>query len=161
MKTFNILVAIFASLLATSAMAQSSSDSNETAEFGTVFERDATAANGHLAYADIKGGTRLSTQLTGTVTSVCQAKGCWMEVALPNGETVMVKFKDYGFFVPTDSAGKEVLVNGMAFVEEMDVEEQRHYASDAGASKADIAKITTPKRTLRFEASGVQIQQRP
>ena len=51
----------------------------------------------------------------GTVTEVCKAKGCWMKVALENGEETMVKFKDYGFFVPKDMAGKEVVINGHRF----------------------------------------------
>jgi hypothetical protein len=33
----------------------------------------------------------------------------------------------------------------------------RHYAEDAGKSKAEIAAITEPKREVSFEASGVLI----
>lgn len=99
----------------------------------------------------------LNTQIQGTITAVCQAKGCWMKVNLADNEEVFVKFKDYGFFVPTDSAGKEVVMNGQAFIEEMSVEDQKHYAMDKGATKEEVAKITKPKKTLRFEADGVRI----
>ena len=71
----------------------------------------------------------------------------------------MVKFKDYGFFMPKDIAGKEVIINGKAYVEEVSVDEQRHYAEDAGKTKEEIAKITEPKRTFSFEADGVLIGQ--
>lgn len=99
----------------------------------------------------------VSTQIKGTISEVCQAKGCWMKVHLTDENEVFVRFKDYGFFVPTDSAGKEVVMNGQAFIEEMSVEDQRHYAMDKGATKEEVAKITEPKKTLRFEADGVRI----
>ena len=71
----------------------------------------------------------------------------------------MVRFKDYGLCMPKDIAGKEVIVNGLAFIEEMGVDDQRHYAEDAGKSPAEIAKITKPKRTLGFTADGVILQE--
>ena len=76
---------------------------------------------------------------------------------LPAGmdQTVMVRFKDYGFFMPLNSDGKEVIVEGKAFVRETSVDELKHYAEDAGKSKEEIAKITEPERTLSFEAIGV------
>ena len=76
---------------------------------------------------------------------------------LPAGmdETVMIRFKDYGFFIPLNSDGKEVIVEGKAFVRETSVDELKHYAEDLGKSKEEIAKITEPERTLSFEAIGV------
>jgi hypothetical protein len=73
---------------------------------------------------------------------------------------VMVKFKDYGFFMPKNIAGEEVIVEGVAFVEEVSVDEQRHYAEDAGKSPDEIAEITEPKRTLSFISSGVLIPEK-
>jgi hypothetical protein len=92
------------------------------------------------------------------VNSVCQAKGCWMRLALDNDEEVMVKFKDYGFFVPKDLAGQEVLINGFAYVDEMSVADQKHFAGDEGKSEEEIAAITTPKMTYSFIADGVMIE---
>lgn len=40
---------------------------------------------------------RFEGKITGKVVEVCQEKGCWMKVQKQNGETLMVKFKDYGF----------------------------------------------------------------
>jgi len=71
-----------------------------------------------------------------------------------------VKFKDYGFFVPKDIDGEEVIINGKAFVNEVSVEEQRHYAKDAGQSEEEIAAITKPKKTYSFEADGVLLKQK-
>jgi len=104
-------------------------------------------------------GDTLNTKMTAKVGEVCQMKGCWMTLNLADGNQVMVKFKDYGFFVPKDIAGKEVIVNGKAFVEEMSVDDQKHFAEDAGKSKEVIAAIDAPKKTFSFEADGVLIKQ--
>ncbi len=100
----------------------------------------------------------LNTKVTGTVESVCQAKGCWMKVKMDNGETMRVTFKDYGFFVPKDIAGKTVVVEGVAQKKTTPVSELRHYAEDAGKSKAEIAQITDPKNELAFVADGVIVK---
>jgi hypothetical protein len=109
-------------------------------------------------YKTLKPGDTIETKFTTTVKEVCQAKGCWMRLDLDPHEA-MVKFKDYGFFMPKDIAGKEVIVHGKAFVEAMSVADQKHYAADSGASAEDIAKITAPKITYSFEADGVLVNQ--
>lgn len=106
-------------------------------------------------YQNMKVGDTLQTKVIGKVNSVCQAKGCWMRLALDKDEEVMVKFKDYGFFMPKNIADKEVIINGKAYITEVSVDEQRHYAEDAGKTTEEIAAITEPKRTLSFEADGV------
>lgn len=107
------------------------------------------------AYAKMNIADTIQTKFRATVTDVCKAKGCWMKLKLQDGQEAMVRFKDYGFFVPKDIEGREVIVNGQAFVEEMSVEDQKHYAKDGGQSEVEIAKITTPKKTYGFEAAGV------
>lgn len=104
-------------------------------------------------------GDTINTKMATKVIEVCQNKGCWMKVNLENGEEAMVKFKDYGFFMPKDIAGKDVILNGKAYVTELPVDEQRHYAEDAGKSAEEIAAITEPKKTYSFEADGVLIKQ--
>lgn len=104
-------------------------------------------------------GDSIDAKMIAKVDEVCQAKGCWMKVNLDNGEQAMVKFKDYGFFMPKDIAGKEVVLNGKAFVNEVPVDEQRHYAEDAGKSAEEIAKITEPKKTFSFVADGVLLKE--
>ena len=98
-------------------------------------------------------------KVTGKVTSVCQNKGCWMTMDAGNGKTVMVTFKDYGFFVPKDLAsGTTVTMEGKAELRTVTVDEQRHLAGDAGKSQAEIDAITEPKQELRFVADGVVIK---
>lgn len=86
----------------------------------------------------------------------CQAKGCWMDVKLNDNSTMKVTFRDYGFFLPTESLkGRTVVFTGTAKQETISVDDQRHYAKDAGKSEDEIAAITTPKQELRFVADGV------
>ena len=82
-----------------------------------------------------------------------------MKLKLDDDNEVMVKFKDYGFFVPKDIAGQEVIINGVAFVNEMSVDEQKHYAEDSGETQQVIDAITSPKKTYSFEADGVLLKQ--
>jgi len=70
----------------------------------------------------------------------------------------MVRFKDYGFFVPLDATG-EVIINGKAYVSETSVEELKHYAEDAGKSSEEIALIVKAEKTFSFEANGVLLKQ--
>lgn len=93
------------------------------------------------------------------VTEVCQAKGCWMKVDLPNGESMRVTFKDYGFFMPKDLAGKKVKMSGVAKIEETDVETLKHFAEDGGKSEEEIAQITEPRMDYKFVASGVRLME--
>ena len=106
-------------------------------------------------YKSMQVGDSINSKMSAKVTSVCQAKGCWMTLNLENGNEVMVKFKDYGFFMPKNIAGKEVIINGKAYVNEVPVSELRHYAEDAGKSAEEIAQITESEKTYSFEADGV------
>jgi hypothetical protein len=98
----------------------------------------------------------MQVKVRGTVEEVCQAKGCWMNIVSDETDKEMfVKFKDYGFFMPKDISGKEVIMEGYAFREFTPVDELRHYAEDAGKSAEEISAITEPKEEFKFMASGV------
>ena len=92
------------------------------------------------------------------VVDVCQTKGCWMNIVDPmsgDSSAVFVQFQDYGFFMPKDIAGREVIVEGLAYTAETSVEDLRHFAEDAGKSKEEIEAITEPAKEKKFMASGV------
>lgn len=131
------------------------------ASFGNKIITDDAIAASSMAnhYKTMQVGDSIDTKMIAKVNGVCKAKGCWMTLNLEDGNEVMVKFKDYGFFVSKDIAGKEVIVNGKAFVNEVPVDVLRHYAEDAGKSKEEIAQITEPKKTYSFEADGVLVKQ--
>ncbi len=127
-------------------------------EFGDkITDADAmTKDEMYKTYKSLKPGDTAQVKFISKVNSVCQNKGCWMRMDMGE-EEALIKFKDYGFFMPMDIAGDEVIVSGKAFIDEMSVEDQRHFAEDAGKSKEEIAAITAPKRTLSFTADGVLI----
>jgi len=97
-------------------------------------------------------------KLVGKATGVCQAKGCWLTMATPDGREMRVRFKDYAFFVPKDLKDKTVVINGWAHREEVSVGDLQHYAKDAGKPAKEIAAITKPEEQLNFEADGVLVQ---
>jgi hypothetical protein len=105
-----------------------------------------------LATAD-----KFTGKVKGTIKEVCTKKGCWMKLETTEGEGIMVKFKDYKFFMPQDIVGKEVVLDGVAKVTTTSVEELKHFAEDAGKSKEEIEKITEPKKEIEFMAKGVLV----
>ncbi|RYU80496.1 DUF4920 domain-containing protein [Hymenobacter persicinus] len=98
-------------------------------------------------------------KLVGKASGVCQAKGCWLTMATPDGRQMRVRFKDYAFFVPKDLTGKTVVINGWAHREQVPVSDLQHYAKDAGKSAKEVAAITQPEEQLNFEADGVLVQE--
>lgn len=131
------------------------------ASFGKeIIADDAIRATSMAAhYSIMQVGDSINSKMFAKVTGVCKAKGCWMTLDMEDGTEAMVKFKDYGFFVPKDIEGRDVIVNGKAYVKEISIEEQKHYAMDAGKSEAEIASIVKPKRTFSFEADGVLLKE--
>ncbi|MEE1962973.1 DUF4920 domain-containing protein [Allomuricauda taeanensis] len=154
MKLFNTFAAVLLVVLCQISCKQETIKGDY---FGEEFKISNKVDKTSAPYEGLMTTDTLQTQIMGEVTEVCQAKGCWMKVKLDSEDEVFVRFKDYGFFVPKDAAGKKVVMNGAAFLEEMSVEDQKHYAEDEGASEDELAQITAPKRTLRFEADGVLI----
>mgnify|MGYP001180461309 FL=1 len=97
-------------------------------------------------------------QIKGEIISSCSKKGCWINIDIGDNE-LFVKFKNYGFFVPTANLeGKSTIVNGRLSVDTLSVTTLRHYAEDEGKSKKEILAITKPQITLSFLANGLIIE---
>ena len=86
----------------------------------------------------------------------CETKGCWMELAATDkGPGVRVTFKDYGFFVPLDSAGAKAKVEGTVKVAVLAPEKAKHYESEG----AQVAKAKDGSyREVQLVASGVELR---
>lgn len=118
------------------------------------------AINTDELLAALENNDSVNVKFSSEIEATCKMKGCWMDVALPNGESMKVTFKDYGFFVPKEGVeGKTTIVEGYAKTVETDVETLKHYAKDAGKSEEEIAAITEPKQEVVFVASGVIIEE--
>ena len=97
-------------------------------------------------------------KIKGLVLSSCPKKGCWMEVKVEL-DTILVRFKDYGFFVPKSGLEKkETIIEGYPKQDTISVKMLKHYAEDAGKTKEEIDKITSPKYKISFIADGVIIR---
>ncbi len=96
--------------------------------------------------------------VNGYVRRACSRRGCWMELAEGADEHspgCRVTFKDYGFFVPTDSAGATARVEAKVVVASISPSSVNHLESE-GASFAN----KTPDgaaRELRLIATGVEL----
>lgn len=101
-----------------------------------------------------------SVTIKGKIIETCSKKGCWMTVDMSDGDTMMVRFKDYGFFVPKEGQyAKDVIMKGVAKMDTLTVQQLRHYAEDAGKSQEEIDAITAPEISVNFTAEGVLISQ--
>ena len=145
---FNVLFFI---LLSISIHSQNNNTNNEF--YGEKFDYDTKKIDNSFDFTDSK------VRMKGEIISTCPMKGCWMNINVAN-DTILVRFKDYGFFVPkTGVEGSIAIVNGYLSIDTLSVAQLRHYAEDAGKNKNEIMKITDPKITLSFLADGVVIQQ--
>lgn len=93
--------------------------------------------------------------LTGTILDVCQKKGCWIVVS--DGTSQMrVTFRDYSFFLPTDSFNRTVVIRGVVTVETIDEETAKHYAEESKGE--DPEAIDGPQQVVTMVADGVLVQ---
>ncbi|MCE2741011.1 MAG: DUF4920 domain-containing protein [Sphingobacteriales bacterium] len=122
--------------------------------YGEKITEDSAVAVSELA-ALMGDKAEMPIKITGEITDVCQKKGCWMEIKNAAGAPLRVTFKDYGFFMPKDAAGKTAIMAGIAKVEVTSIADLKEYAKDAGDDKAAIDAIKEPKKELVFEANGV------
>jgi hypothetical protein len=76
-------------------------------------------------------------QLKTRIAKVCQKKGCFF-IAQQNEHVFRVSFKDYGFFIPTDSSGKTVLLNGELIQKEISEEQAAHFSADLQTTSGEI-----------------------
>jgi hypothetical protein len=79
--------------------------------------------------------------VTTRIAKVCQKKGCFF-VAQEGEAVARVTFKDYGFFIPTDSGGKTVTIAGTFVRAELSPEKAHHYRKDLGEAPAKPAAAT-------------------
>ena len=145
----NIYLSLFI-LISIIACNPSSSVSEE--QTGTDTEMAATVA-GSYGSTDWNDSTAISmaslmdslatidsiyTTVSGTIDAACQAKGCWMSMKEDDNE-ILVRFKDYEFFVPMNSAGHNATMKGWAYAETQSVADQIELAKDAEASEDEIS----------------------
>lgn len=90
------------------------------------------------------------------IRRACQKKGCWMELATSeDGPGVRVTFKDYGFFVPLDSAGTTARVEGTVKVATLSAARAKHLEAEG----AHVARSPSGEtHEVQLVASGVELR---
>jgi len=176
MKHIKLIAATISVVAIVSACSSENNSSNfpvlntpaDTSHHGAHGEEKATGSfgekideSGLMSSADLlkqlETKDSVAAKISAPISHACQKKGCWMMVDLA-GTEMRVTFKDYGFFVPKNSAGHTATMQGVASKEILSVETLRHYAEDEGKSKEEIAAITEPITEYSFEAVGVIIK---
>lgn len=158
MKNLIIIASICVALFSCNNSNSTSVEKNGEFEyFGEKINKDdAIAAADFLA--NFEEGDSIEMKITGEIASVCTKKGCWMTMDVNAEDNLMIRFKDYGFFVPLNADGRTATIEGWAYKEVLSVQELKHYAFDAGESDETIEAITEPEVSYSFMANGVIIE---
>lgn len=100
-----------------------------------------TGESATLTAAIEAGSTSDPQKIRGEITEVCQKKGCFM--VLTDGQNfARVTFKDYGFFVPKDSAPRKAVVYGELTSKTLSADQANHYEADAGREGRHTEAVT-------------------
>ncbi|MBS1510371.1 MAG: DUF4920 domain-containing protein [Bacteroidetes bacterium] len=121
---------------------------NKTTSAGAIEANELSKTLDGKATADVK--------IKGKVVEVCKAEGCWIRMETSSGP-MMIRMKDHAFTVPLALNGKTIIADGTAEVKETSVEMLKHYAEDAGKSKAEIEAIKEPKKEIVMQAKGILV----
>lgn len=162
-NVFAFLIILFLSFNAHSQkvkVTNTAVNTKDYALFGDKFAVTKVSSNSEMLkkYKSLKKGDTINVQFKSVIKDVCKKKGCWMSMDLTDSQESFVRFKDYGFFVPLNADKQEAIVNGIAYIDVVSVDELRHYAKDGKKSQEEINKITKPKITYAFQATGVLIK---
>ncbi len=140
-------------------MVACSSPKQEVAEtsFGQPIDT-AIAVTADQALALLDSSDAAPCTISGTVTEVCQAEGCWLKLGLADGSGLLVLMKEHSFSVPKSMNGKSVFVGGVITRDTTSVATLQEYAKEDGKSAAEIAAITAPEIKPVVEPVGIVIR---
>lgn len=91
----------------------------------------------------------------GKVQRACSRKGCWMEIG-EGQDACRVTFKDYAFFVPTDSAGAYAKIQGHLDTREVEPAAVEHLESEGARFRNK--KSDGSATEVRLIASAVELR---
>jgi hypothetical protein len=81
----------------------------------------------------------------GRVTAVCQAMGCWMEIADTASEA-HVRMSGHSFFIPKTASGRRAIVQGTVLAK-----------PDNGECEQEAAEATGKVVKVELDATGVEL----
>lgn len=97
-------------------------------------------------------------RVEGTVTDVCEMRGCWFEMAGTDpGQKLKFKVTDGEMVFPVDSKGKHAIAQGEVSVHELTVEQSKEYAEEIAKEHGqpfDPSSVTKPTQIVRLDGTG-------
>jgi hypothetical protein len=97
--------------------------------FGVKLDRSLPKLNMSNLVIDSSSHLAKPFQVEARIAKVCQKKGCFF-IAQQDQHILRVSFRDYGFFIPTDSSGKTVTLAGELVKKEVSLEQAAHFKAD-------------------------------
>ena len=141
----SIAIAVFA-LFAQAAVAEVTrlSEPVEVTDYAEVFgaplDADATSASLETLLDNPDDYLDTSVRVEARISQVCQKKGCFM-IASAGDRAVRISFRDYSFFVPTDTSGKMVTLTGTLVERVLSEKQAAHFREDAGSDTIQAGKV--------------------
>src|SRR6476469_1886553 len=100
-------------------------------------------------------------RVEGTVTDVCEMRGCWFEVAGDKpGAKPRFKVTDGEMVFPVDSKGKHAVAEGIVAVKDLSLDDTKAMAMEEAkehGQDCDPDKITEAKSIVRLDGTGALI----
>jgi hypothetical protein len=127
---------------------------------GGVTLTETTSIGKILAEPDLYVGRQI--RIEGEVTDVCPMKGCWMEIAEPEGARLRIKVDDGAIVFPPTAKGKKAVAEGVLEKIPMERDEyirwMSHLAEERGET-FDASKVGRgPFNILQLRGLGARVE---
>ena len=123
--------------------------------FGDAIPESGAVKTLKQAIADVATTPGSPLKISGLITEVCQARGCWM-ILVDGDSHARIFFEDYGFFVPTETSMQRAVLYGTISEQVLTQKEAEHFAEDAGRQALFAQGELIKEYTI--VAEGVQIE---
>ncbi|MFT6284705.1 MAG: hypothetical protein ACJAXM_001179 [Arenicella sp.] len=138
LSTFACLALTFGSYADTLRLSEPVSQDAHSETFGVKLDRSLPKLTMANLVIDSSSHLAKPFQVEARIAEVCQKKGCFF-IAQQDQHILRVSFRDYGFFIPTDSSGKTVTLAGELMKKEVTPEQAAHFKADL-RSETDMLK---------------------
>jgi len=108
--------------------------------FGAPLDADARSASLEALLDNPDDYLDTSVRVEARISEVCQKEGCFM-IATAGDKAVRISFRDYSFFVPTDTGGKTVTLTGTLVERVLSEKQAAHFREDAGSDTIQSGKV--------------------
>ena len=112
-------------------------------------EFDVLANNTDTLFIKLKAG----------ISEVCLEDGCWFRINLYSGKRMIVMFENDAFVIPTDVAGRHMVIEGKTYLQTRSEDEMKKFAIQAGEIQWVIDTIQGPHIQRTFIAKSAVIME--